>query len=75
MIVRRRSQSREDVMDWLQGEPKLDDLLSDPVVQAILIRDRVDPDGLRRFLVGIHRRRSERARYDAWATLVATHAA
>ena len=62
-------------MDWLQGEPKLDDVLSDPVIQAILIRDRIDPDGLRRFLVGIRRKRSERARYEAWASLVAAHVA
>jgi hypothetical protein len=50
------------MMDWLQGEPTLDEALSDPVVQAILVRDRIDPDGLRRFLVGIQRMRSERAR-------------
>jgi hypothetical protein len=62
-------------MEWLQGEPGLDEALSDPVIQAVLIRDRVDPDGLRRFLVGVHRRRSERARYEAWVSLVAAHAA
>jgi hypothetical protein len=62
-------------MDWLQGEPTLDEALSDPVVKAILVRDRIDPDGLRRFLLGTHRRRSERARYEAWANLVAAHAA
>ena len=37
-------------MDWLQGEPTLDEALSDPVVQAIIIRDHVDTEGLRRFL-------------------------
>jgi hypothetical protein len=63
------------MMDWLQGEPTLDEALSDPVVQAILVRDRIDPDGLRRFLVGIQRMRSERARYEAWASLVAAHVA
>ncbi|MDB5411004.1 MAG: hypothetical protein JWL84_5916 [Rhodospirillales bacterium] len=63
------------MMDWLQGEPKLDEVLADPIVQAILIRDHVDADGLRRFLTGVQRRRSERARYEAWVSLVAMRAA
>jgi hypothetical protein len=63
------------MMDWLQGEPTLDEALSDPVVQAIIIRDHVDAEGLRRFRAGIHRKRSERARYEAWASLVAAYAA
>jgi hypothetical protein len=75
MIVRQSWQQREGMMDWLQGEPTLDEALSDPVIQAILIRDRIDPEGLRRFLVGIQRKRNERARYEAWASLVATRAA
>jgi hypothetical protein len=29
-------------MDWLQGEPTLKDVLSDPVVQALMARDKVD---------------------------------
>jgi hypothetical protein len=62
------------MMEWLQGEPTLDEVLSDPIVRAVLTRDRIDPDGLRRFLVGIHRRRSDRARYEAWASLVAAQA-
>jgi hypothetical protein len=37
-------------MCWLVGEPTLDDALSDPVVHAILKRDGVSVDGLRRFL-------------------------
>jgi hypothetical protein len=35
---------------WLKGEPKLRDVLSDPVIQLMMRRDRVDPDHLHAFL-------------------------
>ena len=37
-------------MDWFAGEPTLDETLSDPVVRAVMKRDEVDLDDLRRFL-------------------------
>jgi hypothetical protein len=37
-------------MEWLQGEPTLDDVLSDPTVLTMMKRDDVDPDDLRMFL-------------------------
>ncbi len=41
---------------WLKGEPKLRDVLADPVIQLIMRRDRVDPDHLQAFLreIGTH---------------------
>jgi hypothetical protein len=59
-------------MDWLQGEPRLDDALSDPVVQAMMRRDRVDPDWLYRFLCAVARRLDDRKRE---AARVRDHAA
>ncbi len=35
---------------WLKGEPKLSDVLADPVIQLMMRRDRVDPDHLCAFL-------------------------
>ena len=35
---------------WLKGEPKLRDVLTDPVIQLMMRRDRVDPDHLHAFL-------------------------
>ena len=37
-------------MCWLHGEPKLTDVLADPVVHAMMRRDNVDPDRLRALL-------------------------
>jgi hypothetical protein len=37
-------------MCWLQGEPSLKDVLADPVVHAVMRRDKVDPDRLRALL-------------------------
>ena len=31
---------------WLKGEPRLSDVLADPVIQLIMRRDRVDPGHL-----------------------------
>jgi hypothetical protein len=48
-------------MDWFAGEPTLDETLSDPVVQAMMKRDEVDLDDLRRFLAEIGGRLGENA--------------
>jgi hypothetical protein len=40
----------EDTMWWLSGEPRLRDVLSDPVVHALMERDDVDPDDFQMFL-------------------------
>jgi hypothetical protein len=37
-------------MDWLYGEPTLDEVLSDPTVHAVMDSDGVDGDVLRAFL-------------------------
>jgi hypothetical protein len=37
-------------MCWLQGEPSLTDVLADPVVHAMMRRDKVDPERLRALL-------------------------
>ena len=42
-------------MTWLTGEPTLDDALSDPVVHAMMARDRVDAESLRGFLHDMRR--------------------
>jgi hypothetical protein len=36
----------EDHMRWCLSEPTLDELLSDPMVQALMAADRVPPDEL-----------------------------
>ena len=36
-------------MQWI-GEPKLEEVLSDPIVRAVMARDRVDQQALRRLL-------------------------
>ena len=45
---------------WLCGEPRLDELLADPVVFSLMRSDRVDPVRFRAFLDEV--RRSARAR-------------
>ena len=42
-------------MYWLQGEPSLTDVLADPVVHAMMRRDKVDPERLRALLWRIGR--------------------
>jgi hypothetical protein len=44
---------KEEPMGWLQGEPTLEDVLSDPTVHVLMERDDVDPDGLRTLLEGV----------------------
>jgi hypothetical protein len=51
----------EVLMTWLTGEPTLDDVLSDPVVHAMMARDHVDAEGLRDFLNDIRRARARTA--------------
>jgi hypothetical protein len=41
---------REKMMGWLEGEPTLDDVLSDPTIRVLMARDDVDPDDLRTLL-------------------------
>jgi hypothetical protein len=48
-------------MDWFAGEPTLDETLADPVVQAVMKRDEVDLDCLRRLLEDIGGRLGENA--------------
>jgi hypothetical protein len=44
---------RGDTMRWLQGEPTLEDVLSDPTVHVLMERDDVDPDDLRALLENV----------------------
>jgi len=46
---------KEEGMGWLQGEPTLEDVLSDPTVHALMKRDDVDPDDFRMFLDDVRR--------------------
>jgi hypothetical protein len=39
---------------WLKGEPRLRDVLADPVIGLMMRRDRVDPGQLRAFLRDIN---------------------
>ena len=51
-------------MIWFQPEPTLQEILSDPITQAIMQADRVDPHALTRMLQGVTRAR-RRALVDA----------
>jgi hypothetical protein len=42
--------TEEATMCWLQGEPTLEDVLSDPTITALMERDEVDPEALALFL-------------------------
>jgi hypothetical protein len=37
-------------MDWFAGEPTLEDTLADPIVRAVMKRDEIEIEKLRRFL-------------------------
>lgn len=37
-------------MDWFAGEPTLEDTLADPIVRAVMKRDEIEIENLRRFL-------------------------
>jgi hypothetical protein len=41
------------MMDWFAGEPTLEDTLADPIVRAVMKRDEIEIDKLRRFLMDI----------------------
>jgi hypothetical protein len=43
-------------MDWLQGEPTLKEVLSDPVVLALMARDKVDRASLNALARKVSRR-------------------
>src|SRR5476649_759184 len=45
----------EKTMGWLQGEPTLEDVFSDPIVHVLMERDEVNPDDLRMFLDDVRR--------------------
>jgi hypothetical protein len=34
-------------MEWLEGEPTLEEVLSDPTIHVLMARDEVNPDDLR----------------------------
>lgn len=42
-------------MCWLQGEPSLEDVLSEPIVMALMERDRVNSDDFILFLENVRR--------------------
>lgn len=44
---------------WLKGEPKLREVLSDPVIQLMMRRDHVDPDLLHAFLCHVRDARAD----------------
>lgn len=37
-------------MEWFAGEPTLEDTLADPIVRAVMKRDDIEIETLRRFL-------------------------
>ena len=47
-------------MGWLQDEPTLEDVFSDPTVHVLMERDDVDPDDLRMFLEDVKSALEER---------------
>jgi hypothetical protein len=48
--MRQRCTSNPETMMRWAGEPKLEEVLSDPIVHAVMARDRVDQEGLRLLL-------------------------
>jgi hypothetical protein len=40
----------EELMDWFAGEPTLEDTLADPIIRAVMKRDDIEVESLRRFL-------------------------
>jgi hypothetical protein len=48
--VRPAADAKPAASGWLQGEPTLIDILTDPTVDALMERDDVDPDDLVLFL-------------------------
>ena len=61
-------------MDWLFGEPRLDDLLSDPVIAVAMARDGVDPASVRSLMRDVDRARTAGGLSEAHALpLMAQH--
>ncbi len=50
-------------MDWRYGEPALDELLSDPIVLALMQRDRVERRFLSELVSDLKRRQARDAVY------------
>jgi hypothetical protein len=44
-------------MEWLYGEPRIEEMLADPVIRAVLERDRIDVDRLRILLRDVQQMR------------------
>jgi hypothetical protein len=44
---------KEKTMGWLEGEPALEEVLSDPTIHALMERDEVNPDELRLLLADV----------------------
>jgi hypothetical protein len=42
-------------MDWLHGEPSLDDVLADPIIRALMQGDGVDPCNLNALIKDVRR--------------------
>lgn len=62
-------------MLYLDGEPTLEQIFSDPVIRAIMTRDRVDLDGLRRFLREMSATLGAPAGAESWRAVVAPSSA
>jgi hypothetical protein len=55
--MRKDQHWREEPMDWRYGEPALEEMLSDPIVQALMTRDQVERTVLSELIDGISGRR------------------
>ena len=42
-------------MQWIHGEPSLDEVLNDPVIRALMRRDGVEVESLRVLIRGLRR--------------------
>ena len=42
-------------MQWIHGEPSLDEVLNDPVIRALMRRDGVEVETLRVLIRGVRR--------------------
>lgn len=51
----------ESAAGWLRGEPRLDEVLADPVVGEMMRSDRVDPARFRLFLDEVRRDAASRS--------------
>jgi hypothetical protein len=50
-------------MDWLHGEPSLDEVLADPIIHALMQRDGVDPRELKALIEDVTRAVRRRGRH------------